>query len=640
MDEKLLSFGNNNKLEYKSPLHKISSVTPKNSNILPDSPFNNFGTKIASMFSKQSKNTPSGSDNNLQVSESSETRPKSLTRDANKRTIIQTYIECQNCNERLTNIHDLQILYLEYSFSEFLRHFFINSFPKDLDWNEYEKTFEKNECQHLRKSRIFKYDEFLVKFDGGPNKIYSIKKVDYLDETIQNEVKAKDEAIFREKSQALTEKVNLLVKLLKEKIIEKKSLIRKPRLRSSIMNTQSFNPDSLTSPLKKKELISLINELNSIQKKFEIFSFEYKNKLENASHYLDIEKIRISCFFFFMGILQQLNIIDEQIPKDFKEEDNDRFTLRNIKKMFTFRTESFSPIFNSSENNNKALKTVISANIPSMNADSDENAANKAEILKKNTFINNNRPSKFYKNEFLSSSKIPMELKIHHQKSKSCPTILNEFHKFPLFLSEDEIKIPSKMLISLKREESFTNDKKNGSNQRFKSLLRYDSNCKSQSEDPKLETKRSVKLNDSGKKKVAGLYIPLEKDQEDYSINTPQLGNVEEKGKKNNEEKIYIEDSSEKDDNANNNSKENIDNESNNEEPKSDSDMYKNFNPNNLLKPSKHFRKRSSTSFLFETAEWQILMDLMKGICENEHLNENELKINQCYVIFLNIFKN
>ena len=619
-------------------------------------PFNNFGTRIASIFSKNTTHNQA-----TQEEENTEIKGKSSFRESNKRTIIQTYIECQNCNEKLTTIRDLQILYLEYSFSEFLRHFFINSFQKNFDIEENEKIFEKNECPHHQKCRVFKLDEFLVKFFGGYNKLFSIKPVDYLEEGILAELKARDEKICQEKTFELKEKIIILIKFLRLQIGEKKAIIRKPRLRSSVLNTQSFNPDNLTSPLKKKDLITLINELNGVYKSLDMHYDDLMNKLSKITNYLEVEKNRIRCFSFFLGILQKLSYLENLLPKEVKEEEDPiRTTLNNFKKIFTFG-ENFSPSFKE-EKPPKVMKNILSEELSKNNEIDDI-------IMKADVFISvgsklssfrYSKTSKYYKNEPITSTLITYQPnKCVHHKSKSCPNVILDKHKFTLFLSEEDIKIPQKILISMLKENNQFEDKvmpfttaSLDKNRRVKTL-RFDGTSKAQSEEhAKMQNELSKSIKSNSDKKE-NLHIPLEEMEEEndreHEIlktkeNSPENKDFNEidimkhnnkinNSSDNNDKKSIPSDQGDDVDGKNSNKLD----EHQTEEEEEEVEVYQHFNPNNLLK-SKKFRKRSSTSLgQLETQEWMILLDLLKGFCDPEP--ENEFKTTKFYVNFNIIIK-
>ena len=622
------------KVDTKSP----SNVRP-NSGTSPKTPiignekepkeltFNAIGNKIASIFTKNhlgsmmEANTPKDGGSDKESQELKGKQQQAYNREQNKRTIIQTYIECQKCNEKLSSVRDLQILYLEYSFSEFLRHFFINDFSKDVDWNEMEKCYEKNECPHYLKCRVFKLDEFLVKFYGGPNKLYSIKKYSHSDEIIQNELKAaRDEKVTTEKSVELKEKITILIKFLKNQITEKKSAIRKPRLRSSILNTQSFNPENLTSPLKKKDLILLINELNGIYKGLDMYYNDLIVKLSKATNYLEVEYNRMKSFYFFVGVLQKLNYIDECMPKEIKEEEEDhtRFTFNNLKRIFTFKQESFSPTETNGQHSANHLEKEKMKNV--LSEEMARNDCGDVMVLKTESFsaglrkTNDVKPvrgtSKFLRNEPLTSNKLPNIISQPTRKrSKSCPNLMIEKNNFPLFLSEDEIRIPPKMMMSM-----FKDSKQSFNNNPHLTPLRYDGNSKTMSEEPKSQNefaRTPQKIVDNEIKEK--LFINLEE-----SSNKKYEGEVKDE---------EIEEKSEESEKTDSCSQKSGD--AKTEEEKSDSEeIFKHFNPNNLLK-SKKFRKGSSTS-VNDSPEFLILMDLMKGMADWEP--ENEFKATKFYV--------
>jgi len=213
-------------------------------------------------------------------------------------------------------------------------------------------------------------------------------------------------------------------------------------------------------------------------------------------------------------------------------------------------------------------------------------------------------------------------------RSKSCPHLLNEQKKFPLFLSEDDIKIPSRFMISISKEtkQSFCAEM---IEKPQPMVLKYEGNSKTMSEEPKIQQNelmnKSIKLNDSNKKEA--LFIPLEENyMENNKIDTPMLFHEIDNGKKENELEDKTEDQEGKTDSFSEKSKE--EKNLSDDELSESEEIFKHFNPNNLLK-TKKFRKGSSTS-VNDTPEWLILMDLMKGICEWEP--ENEFKSTKFYV--------
>lgn len=610
----------------KSPQN--NTISPKNSSA---SALNNIGNKLVSIFSKGSLDQFSNSNG-------------PFSRETNKRTIIQTYIECRNCNEKLTRVQDLRILYLEYSFSEFLRHYFINEFSKDVNWEEFERNFEKNECPHYRKSRVFKLDEFLVKFYGGENRLYSIKKVNLLDKSVQEELALMNHKICIEKATELLDKISVIIEFLKKDIVDKKSFIRKPKPRS--INLASVNPDNLVSPLKKKDLVHLISELDGIYKSLETHYADLKLRMDKVENYLEIEKNRIRSFYFFIGIVQRLSFMEEMIPKETKEDDNEGFTLRNLKRIFKFKQDLMSPSLNS--NISKPTKSNINNN---NNNQSDELARNsdfEDHILLKSNM-------EFSKSRFLKktrfNTKVPPSKSRGHSKSDSCPNFNFIIKQFPLFLSEDDIKIPSKVVLSslskeknnlpLVRNLSVFNKEsklikiKEIKPDLFKKMKSYDIDVIT----TKVPVAKSTLLSNNDNKECnstiklkSELFSP-EEPLENQNLNDEIVESSHNLKEEKEKVQIVLANCSLTRENGSEEGMEEDNNDEKANEDRSSSEhdeIYKNFNPNNLPK-SKKYRMRSSGSIMIETQEWYILTDLLKGLCEAEQ--ENEFKATKFYVL-------
>ncbi len=277
-----------------------------------------------------------------------------------------------------------------------------------------------------------------------------------------------------------------------------------------------------------------------------------------------------------------MNYIDGIIPKEIKEEEDTlRFTLNNLKRIFTFRQEVFSPSLIREEK----VKIVINERL---------------------TFEDN----VIVKTVPFSAKKEKLVKKFRGFRSKSCPNSLLENGKFALFLSEDEIKIPKDLMISfLKKNPEKTEKFDEIKGKIGKNGLKLDLNSKIQSEEMRLcdnilkSAEKKVRLH-IDVKEIGGNTQENSKNNEDWEEKTEEKNESEENILKNEEK-----------------SEENCENEE-------DEEVFKHMNPNNQMKHVK-YRKRSSTSVM-ETEEWMILMDLMKGLCDYEQ--ENEFKTAKIYV--------
>jgi hypothetical protein len=76
-----------------------------------------------------------------------------------KKVIIETYIECNFCGEKLTEPVRLKKINMEYSFLRFLQHLTLSGGKTD----QTRKNVESFPCEHNETSRVFTYDEALVK---------------------------------------------------------------------------------------------------------------------------------------------------------------------------------------------------------------------------------------------------------------------------------------------------------------------------------------------------------------------------------------------------------------------------------------------------------------------------------------------
>ena len=76
-----------------------------------------------------------------------------------KQVVIETYIECNECNEKLTDPVRLKKINMEYSFLRFLQHMFLSGGKNE----PLKKNAEGQLCEHHQTSRVFSYEEALVK---------------------------------------------------------------------------------------------------------------------------------------------------------------------------------------------------------------------------------------------------------------------------------------------------------------------------------------------------------------------------------------------------------------------------------------------------------------------------------------------
>jgi hypothetical protein len=86
-----------------------------------------------------------------------------------KKVVIESYLECNMCSERLTDTVRLKKINMEYSFLRFLQHLFISGQTAKEQNNE-----KKDKCDHQSCSRVFVYEEAMVKFFVSGFKPYSV----------------------------------------------------------------------------------------------------------------------------------------------------------------------------------------------------------------------------------------------------------------------------------------------------------------------------------------------------------------------------------------------------------------------------------------------------------------------------------
>lgn len=217
---------------------------------------------------------------------------------------IQTYIQCMNCLEILSNMKELSKLYMEYSFIQFLRHFFLNEFPSELEiWDSLESS-DKYNCPHYLKCRVFKLDETLVKFYSGYNALYEIKSMQYDDPETISYIEAKEKMILESYQENLKGKIKELIELLTKSLIERKNEMR-PRKKS--IRQENHN---LTSPVKRKDMVELFNKIKIISRDLKGFEEKMINKIQSAINFLEIEKNRMNAFCFFARKIKEINYID------------------------------------------------------------------------------------------------------------------------------------------------------------------------------------------------------------------------------------------------------------------------------------------------------------------------------------------
>lgn len=279
-------------MEIKPPLPQ------KESNAL-----NDFSKKLANIFSKKTAEDNKSITSEHQIAQS-ERAINVITANHPKYLEIQTYIQCMNCLEILSNMKKLSKLYMEYSFIQFLRHFFLNEFPPELEiWDSLESS-DKYNCPHYLKCRVFKLDETLVKFYSGYNALYEIKSMQYDDSETTSYIEAKEKMILESYQENLKGKIRTILELLSKSLTERKNEIR-PRNKS--IRQENHN---LSSPVKRKDMVELFSKIKIISRDFKSFEEKMMNKLQTATNFLEIEKIRMNAFCFFARKIKEIKYID------------------------------------------------------------------------------------------------------------------------------------------------------------------------------------------------------------------------------------------------------------------------------------------------------------------------------------------
>lgn len=93
---------------------------------------------------------------------------------------IKIYIECNTCGAILTQEKHVSNHYLDYSFTRYLLHYFLNNEPNIEKNNEMSvrELEEKNKtCKHKYKNRVFNYNGTLIKFSSGLSTFYHLEKI-------------------------------------------------------------------------------------------------------------------------------------------------------------------------------------------------------------------------------------------------------------------------------------------------------------------------------------------------------------------------------------------------------------------------------------------------------------------------------
>lgn len=125
---------------------------------------------------------------------------KKKSRNQQQRVIIETYLECNICGEKLTESMRLKRMNMEYSFLRFLQHLFISGVGA--------KPFVRREsqCDHSQVSRVFTYDEAMVKFYVSKFRTYSV--ISTRAHTLEDELRKQEVAKVARQKDELVKKIN------------------------------------------------------------------------------------------------------------------------------------------------------------------------------------------------------------------------------------------------------------------------------------------------------------------------------------------------------------------------------------------------------------------------------------------------
>lgn len=272
-------------------------------------------------------------------------------RDQDKRTKISMYLECNGCQKKVSDEFELSRVYLEYSFTKFLSHL-ISSHAKnefgqpasldspglvgpsntllslDIDSPATPKAQMSQKfnrcCRESSKSRVFKYQEFLIKFTVGSNKVYSEIEFNHLDGFVQTVIENANLEQIKLKAQRYTAQFQLFIDFILphfkgpiDFLIQKYKFdpnISEMTLLSEILG-KGGSSNSDVYFLLLKELLIAKQKLLQIRDKI-------NEEFLDCPTYLNIEEVRKIVFFQVADLCEKLHKAREDFLSPPKNEKN------------------------------------------------------------------------------------------------------------------------------------------------------------------------------------------------------------------------------------------------------------------------------------------------------------------------------
>ena len=280
--------------------------------------------------------------------------------------LFKTYLTCEMCGVKLTEEKQLEKPYLEYSFTRFLSHFFVETekilkaSTKDDDVSDQTRPNLKK-CGHFSKKRVFQYGEFLINFSSGFLKCYSLEirkigskqTIDQMQDASMIVLNDKKVQYLKQFKEIIMNLINILkdsIKDLKQEDYDLPLSLEKVKSSlESLLNTIQFFALScettLNSPFNsylelEYQRIQLATQFSNF---LEIFFQFFQKKLDNA--------IKIDNFSQTIMQLSPQNNISQTLTLSIftKQGNNDKYKDRTLSP----KLRSTHPLFKRSLSSNK-----------------------------------------------------------------------------------------------------------------------------------------------------------------------------------------------------------------------------------------------------------------------------------------------
>lgn len=183
---------------------------------------------------------------------------------------IRVYLECNICGAILTQEKQVSSIYLEYSFTRYLLHLFLNNIPREENENEASrKEFEETHknCKHPYRNRVFNHNGTLIKISSGLCNFYEYENLKSVIDRNKNELENIKANLILLKKEEFKNKLKIfsgeIVKILENSSDSVKTQVQATADKKSLQQTMPISQTSLIEDWKSAIEFGTLKTKNS-----------------------------------------------------------------------------------------------------------------------------------------------------------------------------------------------------------------------------------------------------------------------------------------------------------------------------------------------------------------------------------------